>query len=914
MTETNPDSGFLEPPSDNSAFGSNSGDASPSAGAGGVDPHRIAEFRRRYEIRGELGAGGMGAVYAVYDRDLRRELAMKFLTIPEPGRYPDIDRQRRARFIEEAQIAAQLEHPSIIPIHDLGLDPDGRIYLTMKQVRGMTLRSVIERMRAGDENWSLPRVLEVMARIGEAVAYAHDKQVIHRDLKPSNIMVGRFGEAYVLDWGLARILGSDAPEEPQAPTSTLETRLIETERHEMRFSDPLSPELTNPDQMLGTAQYMAPEQARAERTATAKSLDIYSLGAILYEILTGRAPYSELGPLTTYQLLEAVREGPPEPIHRLVPGSPAELNAICDKAMARRRRDRYEDMSDFVADLRAYLDNRVVRAHRTGPLTELRLWFVRNKSVAIAVILGILTTLAGAIGFAVQRDQKLRTLNRLLDGERIERLERGVAALSAIESTTSEDWDRWLDEARRLVSLREHYTQTLDALLATARMENRVHWSATGDSQTTTNEIAVLSARIEMIDKGPDPSKFDQKTDEQKSALLDGIQRTQLDARLRAHTRRAILQEHENWQGWEFDDPEVASEFAQVLSVVVALDRLRIEPAGTIRRVEALRDRSRGLDRAEFGRAWTETIAEISDSARSPEYRGLAIRPQRGLMPLGRNPASRLFEFWVMASGERPERAGDGWKISPSTGVILILVPGGTVTMGAQSSDLKAPNFAKDAREWEVPIVHPEIEPYFLSRYELTQGQWERLTGEMRSQWLVGGWSDSDFSDWTNPVEEVSHELGKTRLRDWGLRLPSEAEWEHAARAGGDSISADQFDSDPNRHVMNYRDESADERGSGNDGYRSTAPVDAFPPNEFGFQSMAGNVWEHCEDWFAKQASVDPDSKRGLHMAGSTEERSLRGCSYQTKRSDIRLTLRKAVKPTSEERDFGVRPGRALDP
>ena len=267
-----------------------------------------------------------------------------------------------------------------------------------------------------------------------------------------------------------------------------------------------------------------------------------------------------------------------------------------------------------------------------------------------------------------------------------------------------------------------------------------------------------------------------------------------------------------------------------------------------------------------------------------------------------------------MASGERPERAGDGWKIGPITGVILILVPGGTVTMGAQSRALHSPNYAEGASDWEAPIVHPDIEPYFLSRYELTQGQWERLTGEMRSQWLVGGWSDSDFSDWTNPVEQVSHELGKRCLRVWGLQLPSDAEWENAARAGSDSIRADQFDSDPNRHVMNYRDESADERGSGIDGYRFTAPVDAFPPNAFGFHSMAGNVWEHCEDSYAKQAFVDLNSKRGLHKASSTKERSLRGCSYQTKRSDIRLTFRKTVTPTSEERDFGVRPGRALDP
>ena len=174
-------------------------DGSPSAASTG-----------RYVVRREIARGGMGAIYKVRDKDLRRSLAMKVILGGESGhREPGepVSPEFLNRFLEEAQITAQLAHPGVVPVHELGVDRTGRIYFTMSLVRGDTLSTIIRRTRAGRDGWTTSRALQVILRVCETMAFAHSKGVIHRDIKPANIMVGRFGETYVMDWGLAKVLG-----------------------------------------------------------------------------------------------------------------------------------------------------------------------------------------------------------------------------------------------------------------------------------------------------------------------------------------------------------------------------------------------------------------------------------------------------------------------------------------------------------------------------------------------------------------------------------------------------------------------------------------------------------------------------------------------------------------------------------
>jgi serine/threonine-protein kinase len=222
----------------------------------------------RYELLGELGRGGMGAVLRGQDRHMGRDLAIKVLLdrhAADPG--------LRRRFAAEARTAGRLQHPGVAPVYELGELPDGRPFIAMKLVEGHTLADLLAGRPSPDAD--LPRFLKVFEQVCQAVAYAHSKGVIHRDLKPANVMVGAFGEVQVMDWGLAKVVGDG---EPGAATPAA--------------TSPPPGGQTRDGQVLGTPAYMAPEQARGEVGRMDERADVFALGAILCEILTGRPPYT----------------------------------------------------------------------------------------------------------------------------------------------------------------------------------------------------------------------------------------------------------------------------------------------------------------------------------------------------------------------------------------------------------------------------------------------------------------------------------------------------------------------------------------------------------------------------------------------------------------------------------------------
>jgi len=302
----------------------------------------------RYADRGLIGVGGMGEVRRVEDKRLRRTVAMKVLR-------PEFQKHRSAvqRFLEEAQVASQLTHPNIVPVHDLGTLDDGRAYFTMDEVRGLTLGQVIRDLHAAsahawgttEEGWTLRRLLEAFRQVCDAVAYAHSRGVLHRDLKPDNIMLGAYGEVQVMDWGLAKVQGTPESQEPV-------------------FTDAAQRGATRAGAVAGTPAYMAPEQARGETLD--HRADIYALGTLLYEILDGRSAYRGK------KALEKVLAGPPRPLDRHAvgrrrgprpgPSIPSTLRRICAKAMARMPYRRYDDAAELSRDLADWLDGARRRA------------------------------------------------------------------------------------------------------------------------------------------------------------------------------------------------------------------------------------------------------------------------------------------------------------------------------------------------------------------------------------------------------------------------------------------------------------------------------------------------------------------------------------------------------------------------
>ena len=389
-------------------------DASISRAAAGDKPEAWKQFLEqigssrgtwdRYKNQGELGRGGMGLILKVRDRDLRRTLAMKVIHCNQAGKSSAGVSGSLGRFLEEAQITSQLDHPGIVPVHEMGIDPDGRVYFTMKLVKGNTLTEVFEMVKWGEDDWNPTRALQVLLRACEALAYAHAKRVIHRNLKPANIMVGRFGETYVMDWGLARLV-----DEPSGPAQSQELRavqtVVDTDRRSLLGHEPDSNQQTMDGDVVGTPIYMAPEQAGGQHQRVGPTADVYSMGAILYQLLTGSVPYVPEGANPSpYAVLRWVIEGPPKPISELNKSVPGELVAICERAMAREPRDRYQTTGELAVDLRAYLERRVVKAYASGPAAELRKWVSRNKALSLSVALLLL--LAASTGFLMAWQQR----------------------------------------------------------------------------------------------------------------------------------------------------------------------------------------------------------------------------------------------------------------------------------------------------------------------------------------------------------------------------------------------------------------------------------------------------------------------------------------------------------------------------
>ena len=306
-----------------------------------------AGARSRYVLLGEVARGGMGVVLHVWDTVLERPLAMKMF---DPSGIPERHKadEALARFLCEACVAAKLDHPGILPVHDLGVDLGGRAYFTMPIFEGRTLEEGFELARSRSEGWSLERALLALAKVCEVVAYAHSRGVVHRDLKPANVLVAPSGEIRVVDWGLAKLV--DQPEAEHA-----ETRKPEGSTHG-------GPEPTMDGTVAGTPPFMAPEQADGRLDEVSFRSDVYAIGAMLYRLLVGRGPYApRRGREEPETTVELIRRGSPTPIPLLAPAAPPELVAISEKAMARRPEDRYADADEFQRELRVFLESKGAR-------------------------------------------------------------------------------------------------------------------------------------------------------------------------------------------------------------------------------------------------------------------------------------------------------------------------------------------------------------------------------------------------------------------------------------------------------------------------------------------------------------------------------------------------------------------------
>lgn len=354
-----------------------------------------------YSLESVVATGGMGAVLKAQDNNLARTVALKVML-----NSAEANEQTVFSFVAEAQITGQLEHPNIVPLHDIGVAADGTIYYTMKLIEGRTLRDILKDVREGNpdtiQRFPISRLLTIFQKVCDGIAYAHSRRVIHRDLKPDNVMVGEFGEVLILDWGLAKVL----PEPGQA----------DTEEQGAEFTGALpgggaDAMATMAGQIKGTPNYMAPEQAEGRVADIDTRSDIYALGGILYYVLTMQPPVTGAnldeiltrvtsGDITTPSSFNNKPiENPSGMTAPHCPGGtiPDALSAVAMKCMEREREQRYQTVEELQMDLNAYQGGFATRAQDANIFTLMRLLFQRNKKeVFMAIGALILVVLTGA--------------------------------------------------------------------------------------------------------------------------------------------------------------------------------------------------------------------------------------------------------------------------------------------------------------------------------------------------------------------------------------------------------------------------------------------------------------------------------------------------------------------------------------
>jgi serine/threonine protein kinase/tetratricopeptide (TPR) repeat protein len=434
----------------------------------GLSPVRAVLEGKKYKVLGTIGRGGMGIVHQARDLRIVRNVAMKVIKTSS-----QFSRENVLRFVDEAQLTGQLQHPNIIPVYELGLDEFGEVFYTMKYVKGTTLDQVLRRLREGEEmaikKFPLATMLTVFQKMCDGVAYAHSMGVVHRDLKPDNVMIGEYGEVLVMDWGLAKKMASGMHDEhlgdtvPQMPPSDL--RGFETLN----------------GLIVGTPPYISPEAARGELDRIDARSDIYVLGAILYAILTLRPPFpgKEFGELieqivsgqfmhpTSYsQPASPLRQSEPPPpgpdgvncVLSHLPNRrvPEGLAAIVVKAMAVEAELRYQTVDELQADILAWQGGFAPKAERAGMGRQLILWAGRHKAnvILFGVFFVLLNTFLVVFVLSLKHERDRARESEVAATDSAERLSLALKDLRGVAPL-------FVEEAKDLVKKKD-----LDAALA----------------------------------------------------------------------------------------------------------------------------------------------------------------------------------------------------------------------------------------------------------------------------------------------------------------------------------------------------------------------------------------------------------------------------------------------------------------
>ena len=859
---------------------------------------------------------GQGTVYRADDLRLERRVALKVATgVGVPGS------EALERFYREIKIGSRLEISGICPIYEAGHD-DGSIWASMAFIDGTSLARLMatsrERIGSGSGPHrmalspdataaaSLAEVLTLFEKLAHILDAAHREGIVHRDLKPGNIMVQPNGEPVILDFGLAY--------------------------------DQLEPDvsLTRTGDMLGTPAYMSPEQVSTPDRRPDLRTDIYSLGVTLYEALTLERPHQGK---TRHELMTAITDQVPLGVRQHDASLSTDLDVVVATALSKDPDHRYGSSADFAADLSRVRKHEPIWARPPSVGRRLVRWARRNRAVAglvatvfVVLIAALLITLA-LLGR--QRDL-FKENTRLFEssGEHADRdrvrdliwelknFAPAVAEPSRLESL--------LEEARKYLEKREAYLRSLKELRR-SRLPDDGRRTEEERYRQEARRIELLIAARTTLKKMEELEKCVNRTEKW---LADGYSR-------RLERLKHAADNFENPP--RFSSRHATRRHLVLVSILEELDRLNDHcfwPRYVAGIMTQSRERCSG---PEYEAAWHKTSLDVRESE---VYGGLELPTQPGLVPLGRDPTTRLFEFADPLTGDIPTRDPDGRLIvTGTTGHVFVLVPAGEFLMGAQSKFPDQPGYDPRAgrfdaawidEEGDPRAVRVEIDAFFMSKYETTNGQWFRMTFELPSRFGLGWTYGEHPIEAKSPVESVSWRDAKRVVARFDFELPTEAQWEYAARAGtttrwwtGDDAASlegccnlsDEFLLSPKYLFRRFW-----EHVGWDDGYCLSAPVDAFRPNGFGLHNVVGNVAEWCGD-FANFTYVrrprQGDGARSPNRPSSNQERvdpddiynrlcTARGGSWRYAEQPARSAARWFGEWMTPEDDVGLRLSRRI--
>ncbi|MDD4278928.1 MAG: serine/threonine protein kinase [Candidatus Sumerlaeales bacterium] len=415
-----------------------------------------ADFRSYY-IKKNIGHGGLGLVNLYHDNALDRDVAIKEI---RKELLEQNDLRQLMRFIQEARITGQLQHPAIVPIYELSIKPNGKPYFVMKYVQGLSMEDALKKtqsLESEDARFAARmKLLEPLISICEAIAYAHEKGVIHRDLKPANIIMGKFGETVILDWGLSKYVGQ---QEDRSVIPNRQEELIKTVSLNPTFIK--DAELTHADELVGTPAYMAPEQVDDSYGNVDQRADVYALGVILFRILTGRMPYVAENIPALLDLIAKEDMPIPDPAkyyHKL----PPELVVICRKAMSKQKSERFANALEMSEELEAYRDGRTVSIYEYTQKEILQRYLKRNRYALIAALLICVSILAATYEIKYYASLSSQTQKDALNAEQIaiSEREKSKSAIVSAEETKK----KFHEELRNISSKSDNLLKTVNTI------------------------------------------------------------------------------------------------------------------------------------------------------------------------------------------------------------------------------------------------------------------------------------------------------------------------------------------------------------------------------------------------------------------------------------------------------------------